>query len=230
MRSIIWSILIIVLFFISGTLVSQDAVQVLDQVYGLDQTLCNGKKYCYFSPAGTKGNQFLISPVYVNGSVTIKGKCYQGITLNYDIYNQMLLLKYRDEEGSMNILEVSQAWLTSFSLGTKNFEFLKLEQEPHFYQVLGEGPVRILYYWRKNLKLDGAVGSAGFVFSKAERDSFILMDGRLRRFTSKRSLVGLFDAASRPAIKTFLRKNKIKVRKASDPVMAELITFIGNIK
>jgi hypothetical protein len=225
-----YSLSAIILFSFPGKLISQDAVKVLDRVYGLDQTLCNGKKYNYVPPPGTKRNQYLLSRNYISGSVTLKGKCYQDITLNYDLFNQQLLLKYEDERGAMNIIEVSKAWLTSFSLGKKNFEFLNLEKDPRFFQVLGEGQVRILYYWRKDLKLESTMGSYRYTFSPAIRDSYVLTDGQLKPFITKRNLIGLFDPGHRPAIKSYIRKNKIKVRKASDQVMADLITFIGNIK
>ncbi|MFH1159522.1 MAG: hypothetical protein V1733_01060 [bacterium] len=230
MKSIMCSLLLIILFSFSGTLISQDAVKVLDRVYGLDQTLCNGKKYNYFLPSGTNGHQYLLSQDYFVGSVTLKGKCYQDITLNYDIFNQQLLLQYEDERGALNIIEVSKAWMKSFRLGNMNFEFLNLEQEPHFYQVLGEGPVRILYYWRKNLNLDAAIGSSDYTFTRAVRDSYVFMDGQLKPFRTKRSLIRLFDPGHRPEIKSYLRKNKVKMKKASDRAMAEMITFIGNIK
>jgi len=224
------SLLLIILFSFSGTLISQDAVTILDRIYGLDQTLCNGKKYNYFLPSGTNGHQYLFSPDYVVGSVTLKGKCYQDITLNYDIFNQQLLLQYKDETGALNIIEVSKAWLKSFRLGNMNFEFLNLEQNPRFYQVLGEGPVRILYFWRKNLNLDVVIGSSDFTFTAAVRDSYVFMDGQLKPFRTKRKLIGLFDPGHRQEIKSYLRKNKVKVKKASDQTMEEMITFIGNIK
>lgn len=230
LKGIMCSLSLVILFSISGTLVSQNAVKVLNRVYGLDQTLCNGKKYNYFVPPSTKGHQYLISPDFITGSVTLKGKCYQDITLNYDIFNQQLLLQYEDEKGALNIIEVSKAWLTSFRRGLMNFEFLNLEGDRRFYQVLGEGPVRILYYWRKALKLDETVGSSNFIFSRAIRDSYVLMDGQLKPFSTKRSLIRLFDPGHRAVIKSYLRKNKVNVKKASDQSMAGMITFISNIK
>ncbi|MFH1297571.1 MAG: hypothetical protein ABIJ04_09900 [Bacteroidota bacterium] len=230
MQSISCSFLFIILFSFSGTLISQDAATILDRVYGLDQTLINGKKYNFLPPFGTKRDQFLFSPVYIAGSVTLKGKGYQDIELNYDIFNQQLLLKYVDEAGGRNSIEVSKAWLTNFSLGNMNFEFLHLEQEPHFYQVLGERPVQILYYWRKNLDLDVVVGSYNYIFTRAVRDSYVFMDGQLKPFRSKRSLVRLFNPRYRQEIKSYLRKNKVNVKKASDKAMAEMITFIRNIR
>ena len=230
MKRIICSLLLISLLSLSGKLISQNSAKTLDQVYGLDQTLLNGKKYDYYPPYGYKGNQYLFSREYKIGSVTLKEEAYQDVLLNYDIYNQQLLLKYEDEKGARHILEVSRAWLTDFSIGDKNFEFLDLQQEPRFYQVLGEGPVRILYYWRKGLDLDIMVGSYVYVFSKAVRESFVLKEGQLKSFRSKQSLIRLFEPEHKQKIKSYLRKHKVKVKRAPDKVMAEMITFIGNIK
>jgi hypothetical protein len=230
MKRIRWPFLFIILFFSSGALKSQDEVKVLDRVYGLDQTLYNGRKYNYFLPPGTQGCQYLLSPDYITGSVTLRGKCYNDITVNYDIFNQQLLLKYEDERGALNIIEVSKAWLKNFRLGNMNFELLHLDRDPCFYQVIGEGKVRILYYWRKDLKPDVAIGSSGFIFSAAIRESFVLMDGKLIRFRTRRSLIRIFDPGHRPVIKSYLRKNKIKLKDASDQAMLEMITYIGNNK
>lgn len=230
MKSTMYLFLLIILLSFSKALISQDAVTVLDRVYGLDQTLYNGKKYNYIPFPGTTGYQYLFSPYYSVGSVILKEKCYQGIALNYDIFNQQLLLQYEDESGTRNIIEVSKGWLTRFSLGNMNFEFLNLEQNPRFFQVLGEGPVRILYYWWKNVNLDATIGNTHFTFTPAVRDSYVFMNGQLKRFRTKRDLIGLFDPGHRPEIKSYLRKNKIKLKKASDQVMAEMITFIGSIR
>jgi hypothetical protein len=230
MKKTIRPLLFTVLFSFSGLLFSQNDAKDLDKVYGLDQTLCNGKKYTYSVPASTKGHQFLISPDFISGSVTLKGKSYEGLSLNYDIVNQKLLLQYEDEKGGLKIIEISKAWLTRFHRGTKDFEYLSLEQEPHFYQVLGEGRLRILYYWSKKLVVNDAVGSSNFVFTDALRDPFILKDGQLKRFRTKRNLVRLFEPGQKPAIKSYLHKNKIKLKNATDQEMSELITFIGNLK
>jgi hypothetical protein len=230
MKSLKWSLLIISLFFFSGILRSQDTIKILDQVYGLDQTLHNGKKYDYIAPPGTSGNQYLSSNLFSVGTVTLKGKSYSDVNLNFDIFNQQLLLQYANDRGPMNIIEVSKAWLKGFSLGDRNFELLPSGKIPGFYQVLGEGQVRVLYFWRKTLELNNAIGSNNYVFSTPIRDSYVLLNGELKLFTNKRNLIRLFDPKYRSEIKNYLRKNKVKVKKASDKAMAEMITFIGNLK
>lgn len=223
-------LLFTILFSLPGFLFSQNAAKELDKVYGVDQTLCNGKKYTYTVPASTKGHQFIISPDFIGGTVTLKGRCFTDLNLNYDVVNQQLLLQYQDDKGATTIIEISKAWLTAFHRGTMDFEYLSLGPEPHFYQVLGEGRFRILYYWSKKLVVNDVVGASNFVFTDALRDSFVLMDGQLKRFRTKRNLIRLFNEEKRPAIKVYLHKNKIKLSKASDKEMTDLITFIGTVK
>jgi len=230
MKTITYSLLTTLLLFISGTLFPQDAAKELDQRYGLDQTLFNGKKYTFLVPPGTSRHQFIQSQLFSPGNLMLRGKEYRDVSLNYDIYNQQLLLQYADDNFPLNIIEVSKAWLQSFSLGNMNFELLHLEQEPHFYQVLGDGQVRILFFWYKTLNLSDVIGKTNFVFSVPARDAYVLMNGQLKSFKTKRSLVKLFDPGHRQEIKNYLRRNKIKVKKSSDQAMAELINFISKLK
>jgi len=230
MKVLLFSILTCILSLFPGILLSQEAATVADRVYGLDQTLYNGKKYNYFLPAGTHGNQYLLSEEFAEGSVTIKGTSYQNLRLNFDILNQQLLLKYKDETGALNIIEVSKAWLEGFSLGTMQFECLSLGENPRFFQVLGSGQYRILYFWRKSLDMVAAVGSSDFTFSAAVKDSYVLMNGQLKPFRNRHGLVSLFGRTHRQEIKSYLHRNKIRIRKASDQVLADMITFIGNLK
>lgn len=218
------------LFCVQSDLQSQETLKTLDNVYGLDQTLYNGKKYTYTILYSTNGHQYLLTPRFSYGSVTVKGKHYEHIALNYDIYNQKLIVKYFDKTGALTNFEVSHAWLQGFTLENMNFELLHLEQEPAFYQVLGIGPLKILYHWRKSLDLETVVGSANYVFNSPVRESFVLMDGQLNRFKTKRSLIRLFTPDLRSQIKSYMRKNKIKVRRSSDPAMADMINYIGTIR
>jgi len=225
MNGLMRSLIVIILLIFQGKLVSQD----MDRVYGPDPLLYNGKKYSYFLPRGTGGNQFLISTDYINGEVTIKGKRFEGVSLNYDIYNQQLLLQYTNESGAIDIIEISKAWLESFRLDNLLFRYLNLDNGAKFYQVLGNGPFLMLYYYRKDLKLDYANGTQIFAFSSPSKSRYVLISNKLHPFGNARGLVSLFDPAHRSGIRNYIRDNGIKVKKASDQTMTELINYIGNL-
>jgi len=229
MNSLIRSLILIFLIFCPGTFSAQDAFREMDQVYGPDPLLYNGKKYSYFLPHGTGGHQFLISEEYLTGEVTVKGIKFDGVALNYDIYNQQLLLQCANETGASNIIEVSRAWLESFRLDTLEFKYLNFDRDPRFYQVLGDKPCQILYYWRKNLKLSNFSGHANYTFLPPVKTRYVLTGGELHPFSSKSSLIAIFDPMHKLEIKNYMKNNKIKLKQASDQVMTELINFIGNL-
>ncbi|MCK9400115.1 MAG: hypothetical protein M0Q51_09010 [Bacteroidales bacterium] len=229
MKSIMRSLLVIILFSFSVNLISQDAASDMDRVYGLDPLLHNGKKYAYFLPPGTGGNQFLLSPDYLIGDVTIKGEYFEGIALNYDIYNQQLLFQYINETGTFNIIEISKAWLESFRLGNLEFQNLSFKNNQRFYQILGDGPLFILYYWRKDLKLDATYGAKNFTFTLPLKSKYVLIGDQLHPFRNKRSLISLFDPGLVPEIKNYMHENNIRIKNASDKTMTELINYIGNL-
>ena len=230
MNGLTRSLLVIFLIFFSVKLISQDAFQEIDRVYGLDPLLFNGRKYTYFFPQVTGGNQFLLSTEYKTGEVTIKGNKFEGIDLNYDIYNQLLLIQYAGESGSLNIIEVSKAWLESFRIGNLEFKLLDYGNGQRFYQVLGEGPFFILYYWRKDLKLDASYGASNFAFTPPIKSQYVLIGDKLWPFRNKRSLISIFDRELKQDIKSYINRNKVRMKNASDQTMTQLINYIGNLE
>ena len=161
--------------------------------------------------------------------MVIRGKGVQGIFLNYDIFNQKLLLQYADETGAIQIIEVSEAWLESFSLGPVNFKYITHKNESRIYQVLGDGPLHILYYWRKNLKLSNSAVAADYTFSLPIRTTFVMIEGEPIPYGSKGSFIKLFDPVHKDEIKDYIHVNGIKLKKAPDQVMTDLIHFISNL-
>jgi hypothetical protein len=237
MNTLIRSILLIFLCIVSGRLVSQVDFQELDEVYGLDSKLFCGKKYSYFLPSGTEGTQFLYSTDFVPGDIVIRWKgdkvirwgSEEGFLLNYDIYNQLLLLKYYDETGAEQIIEISDAWLESFSLGANYFKCLNVNDDVRIYQILGNEKNQIAYYWRKNLKLTNSSGPANYAFSEPIKTRFVMMNGNLLPYSSNGSFIKNFDPVYKDILQSYLKENDISVKKASDQTMTDLLNFISNL-
>lgn len=197
----------------------------LNRVYGLDPVLYNGIIYASVYPKNVKGDQYFSSINYVRGEATIRGIKYKNLDLNYDIYKQELLLKYLNPNNSYNIIMISKAWLEGFSIGNVNFEFYSTPEIPRrIYQVLGVYSIRLLYYNKKVLQLNNAAGSTSFYFLPV-KELFVLMDNSILKFHNNRSFIHLFAPEKQPIIKKYLRKNRIKVSRATDNVMEELINF-----
>jgi len=218
-----------ILFLISGNLLSQEGVNEYDKMYGPDEVLYNGKKYTYFLPAGTEGNQFFASPQYTIGTVTIKDKIFTGLALNFDIYNQQLLMTYKNENGITEIIEISQAWLKGFHLLEKDFILINKDGESKFYQMLGNRSAKFLYYWYKTMKLDMKYSAQNYVFSAANRIVYLYYDGKTIPCRNKRSFKSMFDDEKWAGIRSYMHKNNIRLKKASDNKMTDFADFIDSL-
>ena len=216
----------ILLLFSLNNLVSQDLFNRAENTYGPDPLLYNGKKYTFFLPAGTEGNQYFSDEQFTPGTVMIKGITFKTEELNYDILNQEILLQYSNETGALNLIALSQSWVGSFQLHDRYFEFLTIPEKPkRIYQVIRTGELGVLFYWYKKLKLDMTYGSDKYEFSLPSRDSYIQIEDECFEFRNNKTFAAAFEADSRDEIRKYIKSNHIRIQKASDRSLAELLKF-----
>lgn len=209
---------------------AQYSVTNVDNIYGLDPLLYNGRSYTYFLPSGTEGNQFFTDSNFESGSLTIRGVTFDELALNYDIFNQQLLLQYKNRLAATRVIIISDAWLESFKLKGLDFEIISLQDTlKNICQVLGAGPNRLLYFWKKELKLDNVTGSKNYIFTSAKKEMYLNIDSRILRFRNNRIFCSLFSLSDRASIKEYLHKNKINVKKATDQTMTKLISYCNSL-
>lgn len=218
----------LILILTPGIIFSQDAVSLFDQTYGPDPLLYNGRKYTYYLPSGTQGHQFLYSSEFKVGTVRISGKTFGNILLNYDIYNQQLVMKINDPTGAESIIELSKAWLEAFHIENKDFILFGKDDDKRFYQVLGKGPAYILYYFSKNIRLDATYGTTQYAFKPPDKSMYLLCDNDLIPFRNNKSFINAWDENQQIELKKYLKKNKINVKKANDKAMLDMIGLMNN--
>jgi hypothetical protein len=217
--------LLFFIFTVSG-IAAQQTNESIDDVYGSDPLLFNGKYYTFYPPLNTGGTQYLIDRQFELGTAKLRGVTYSNLNLNYDIYNQQLILKYISNTGANNMIIISDAWLESFSFKGMNFELIPTQDTlKRIFQVIGTGADRICYSWRKELDLDNFYGAKNHVFSVPRKEMSVISGTNFTKFWNNKSFCALFDPEKKVAVKGYLRKNSIKVRKADDQKMAELINY-----
>lgn len=212
------------------TAYAQVSTKNQDPVYGFDQLLYNGKVYYYYPLPGTAGTQYLFDTFDSLGSITVRGVTFNNINLNYDIYNQHLILKYKNDIGSQSLIEISYAWLEKASFHGSDFITLtRPNSTKRLYQVIGSGPEKILYYRSKELLVDNMKSTKNHYFTSGRKDMYVMTGGTLLLFKSNRDYIKSFNQSRQPLIKTYLHKNKINVKSASDMIMTDLINYCNRI-
>lgn len=230
-RSIISFLLI--LTFASANCYAQTKALSANQVYGLNPLLYNGPFYTFFPAANTKGSQFLDGPEFMKGSVLIRGEKFNNLLLNYDVYNQQVVLKYKTQLSNVKEIVLLKIWLKFFNLGKKHFEILSFSgSKSRIYQVIGKGHYQIFYTWGKNYDLNNSFGATNYAFSKPIRDAYLREGNKLLHYKNNKSFVALFSPKYKPLINKYLRENGIKLnrlKKSKPQVVLNLINYCNTL-
>jgi hypothetical protein len=209
---------------------SQTTSENTDHVYGHDPLLYNGRIYSFFPVVGTGGTQYLNEKADIHGAVRLRGVTYTDLSLNYDLYNQLLVLQYKNAMGSPAMIEISSAWLEMFDLDGCHFEVERItDTTTRIFQVLGKGNFKIVYYRRKELQINTQSASRNRYFTDVIREMYVKKDDRLVKYKNNRSFISVFSKPQQEEIKKYIRKQKIKVKKANDQKITDLINFCNTL-
>jgi len=192
------------------------------------QILNNGRAWrnLYYK---IKGDQFLYSPEFLPGSVTIEGRTFNNLKLKYDIYNDELIMI--TDNGI--IIQLNKEMVASFSMIFDDvYNFKKLEVDTlnslsGYVNVLYEGNTSLYVKYRKEI-LILAVDNTFDLFNQTSR-IYIKKDGVIYRIGSKGEFLNLLKD-HKQEIHKFLKSNKIHVSKSNPESMAQVIEFYEKLR
>jgi len=163
-----------------------------------------------------KGDQFLFSPEFLSGSVTIDGKRFNNIPLKYDIYNDELLTI--TDHGI--ILQLNKEMIDLFTINYENriLNFKKLGADSinslsGYVNVLYDGGTSLYIKYRKEILLL-AVENKYDMFNPVNR-VFVEKDGEIEKVDSKGELLKLFED-QKHQVRSFIRSNNLRISR-KDP-------------
>ncbi len=86
-----------------------------DSLYGIDFQLINGEEYIY-RHSGINGHPYYHDNSWIEGTVKTVDAEYSGVSLRYDIYDDLLILNHISSQGSF-MISLNKAVVREFSLG-----------------------------------------------------------------------------------------------------------------
>lgn len=202
--------------------------QVADEKYGINQQLANG---VYFEDTyrGAKGHPYLLADQFTPGILTYYGKTYEDVSLKYDIYGQQLLIYHQEKALEFTSVLASQ-FIESFSLYGLRFRKMVLtEEEPAYYQVVAETEkVQCYYAWfRVRHESIGDNNTKLYSFTEDQQRRYLVMDGEISRYFNNWTFVRIFDQPVRRKVRAFLREHDLKIKKATDAQVEQVIRYIS---
>lgn len=165
------------------------------------------------------------------GAVIFQNVRYEGLSIKFDENSQQMVIDQDAGKGKiMNLL--ANEFVSDFTMDGMLFKKLALEDdEAKYYQVIGEEKdIQCYYYLYKNrFKSHDEGDRTIFVFSDRNFRSYLVIDGRVTKFRSNRSFLKQFQGEAKSLVRKYVKNNQIKVNRANDIVMKELIHFCQGI-
>ena len=194
-----------------------------DRSYGADYNLLNGKKYyrLYFN---TIGHPFFNQDQFRKGSLLINGVRYENVLIQYDIYNQQVILQQNDQKGYTEQLILTKEYIDEFTLDGKLFRRMSFpETGTQFFQIVNTEEVSCFLFWGKTMSIEGSSLTTRFTSQSAE--IYLLVSNRLNLIRNTSSLIEIFGKEYSREIKRFKRRYRVSFRKVSDEGLRQLINY-----
>jgi hypothetical protein len=196
-----------------------------DHLNGPDYNLLNGRQYDpLFSGIS---HPYFNTDQYRPGSLLLNGEAYDSVTINYDIFDQQVILQYPVNISGQNIKVVlNRELIDHFKIDGKTFRKMSFpETGSSFFQVVSSGHISCFLRWEKRLNRSTYSGNTSYNYSKQSREVYLQKEGQLYVVRSWSSFTGMFDETYQKEIKGYLRREKIRFRNASDEKLADLMNF-----
>jgi hypothetical protein len=211
---------------------AEDLKSFSEYIYGKDIRLVIGRIYSQPHPKAN-GNPFIKSTNWMAGSVTVNGKEFSGLKLNYDISQDYLIYLDESPNREKKIILLNKFNVEGFAVENNKFVALNPEDadnldEDQYFEIICEGKVSLYNKWTKTFE---AVTSQEFPagrFLDAKIARYLLKDKVLYRVRNRAAFLKIC-ADRKSDLRKYMRKHKIDFRKGSDEPLAELIEYYNGL-
>lgn len=230
MKAIKTCVIFAFLFLGLPCLSAQNIKDQLDAVYGLSPILYNGKIYSDFYNKDVKGDPFLKSKSYSNGELRLRQGYFNGLDLNYDIYQQKVILQFASQNKAIRQIEVPLEHLIEFKIEEGLFQIFQQEDQSYkIYHIIGAKSTKIYLFWYKNLETIQASSSYKHEFTEAKREFHLLKEEQLIPINNNKNLRHCYPKKLQADIKKWMKTHGIKLQKANDGQLLELCQYLDSL-
>lgn len=193
-----------------------------------NQILYNGRIWRNLY-AQVRENQFLFAPDFLTGSVTIRGKVFDNVSLKYDIFKDELLTTVE----SGGVLQLNKEMVDSFSVlfQDKMYRFIRIKEDSTegqkgYFNILYKGKTALyLKYFKKIDKLSvNGENEKFYQFNKL----YFAKDNKIFQITGKNDLLNILKD-QKELIKSYIKKNNIKVSEKEPETFIPVIRYFDSI-
>jgi len=211
---------------------NQSLLDSINTIYGSDDLLINGRRYEPLHVQAS-GNPYLFENDWRRGTLYIKGRIFNNVHCKYNIEKDKVVINTILHSGVPVQLIINNEYLDSFIIENHSFinvAVLKTDKETAgYYEQIFNGDFKFLKKHNKTfLNKYNDLEPYGS-YSKIRTEYYLYYNSRLFKVFSKKSFLKYFKPYKKE-IKKFIRKNRIKYKKASNQDLNKLMIFCNKLK
>ncbi len=208
----------------------KDKLQSMDP-YSHSKDIINGTKWTYKKIY--KGNPFLSEEYWPKADLVYRGIAYSGYNINYDLYNNNLIVLY-DDHNIKKYIVLSNQYLESFSYTDtviqreRRYEYLNIPgtNGKELYEKVYEGETSFIIRPKCEIKNDPTDNFPGEYFRSYEY--YIEIEGEYERIHSKKTLLNALKR-NVPEVKKFIRKNRLKINRTHPENIVPVLKYYDEL-
>jgi hypothetical protein len=209
---------------------SEESFDYFDKLYKVDPRLVNGDFYQIPLISLAVGHPFFMGTEWKNGSLEMDGVDFDNLLLRYDISTDQVILNSADFTNAAIQLVLKKDLIGQFTMNGYTFEPYP-EDDPfngrRFCQVYFNGDkIDLLILRSKKLKVT-PTGLSEFEYQLNEEIK-IRFNDELIPYRGRKSLMRIFPDLKQE-LKTYLRNNKLKMRRMSLPEHGRYISYCNQL-
>ena len=189
----------------------------------LNPELVNGPEY-FVSFSGGATNPFYGSMEVSSNQLWYDNQFYSNVNLLYDIYSDLLILRYKSKTGLFNLIELDQSKVKGFTLHQHRFQKMtspwpSARKEHGFYDLIYEGKSLMLI--SKRIKSESQTITQ--VEYKEDDRYYVIINNHWIYLAAPRILLGL--TKDKTKIKAFIKSKKIRLKRMRESDLKEIAIF-----
>lgn len=198
-----------------------------ERYYGFDDLLVNGTIYRQQNILAN-GSPLYNSSNFTDTQIYIKGQLFENEELKYDIVSDQLVLAKQQQNKYKLQIVLNLSFVDSFYLENRLFvNLLNLKESTipyRYFEKIYSGKHLLLRKYKKRFEDSYDIKNPHGKFSPQKKILFILNNGALTRVNTKSEFLSFYNTEKKK-VRKYMRQNKLRIKKASNPELIKLMTF-----
>jgi hypothetical protein len=181
---------------------------------------------------GINGHPYYDEIIWENGFVIYENQQYDSIEIKYDIYSDLLLVKYIDQEGYIRPVQLYSAKVNAFQINDHHFINVAGDSSKDhisgFFDLLLDGEIAsVLAKRRKEVNQSTTLTSLENRFVIHDK-LYIRIDQQYYEAKNRKSILEIL-SDRKSELKSFLKLNKKRFKKDQEKELIEIVKYYNSI-